>query len=329
MTTVCVFIKYNGQWDSTSRYVNGEMDGLLVPLPATYVGLIELVMSVIGMRSLEKTIVMRYAVEPRMPRVRIQCDADGKATTYLCNLLRLVDRVMKPCNLLQPSRVGGQSDEAMQPVAVNILIIPSPILPHIPPSIISPIVGLDLHMEDGLEEQYKFLNKDLGMNHDDCNVGEFNIEEAARDSNERSTAGSIRAQFVVNRTRTQSVHISDSDNFSSIVVIADFTPITMHVKRSTTTLLHVVCIDNEKCPWQLRATRMKGIELFVVERYNEVHSCSIEIVQGHHHQVKSWMIGECVKAKYVDLTNTSYRPREIMWDMHDEFGVSFNYLRAW
>ena len=99
------------------------------------------------------------------------------------------------------------------------------------------------------------------------------------------------------------------------------------VKRSNYTLLHMICIDNEICPWQLHATRMKCSELFVVKRYDDVHTCYIEIVQGHHRQAKSRMIGECVKAKYLDLT--SYRPREIIRDMQDEFGVSFNYLRAW
>ncbi|GMN48587.1 hypothetical protein TIFTF001_017757 [Ficus carica] len=52
---------------------------------------------------------------------------------------------------VQPSRVGGQSDEAVQPVVVNNPI-PSPIPPLIPPPIPSLKVGLDLHMEDGLEE---------------------------------------------------------------------------------------------------------------------------------------------------------------------------------
>ena len=88
------------------------------------------------MRGLEKTTVMRYAVELRMPLVRIQCIPNinfyiqfkkkdvhmlnkfsisidtldvlvavaippkvGESNTYLCNLLGLVDKVMKPCNL--------------------------------------------------------------------------------------------------------------------------------------------------------------------------------------------------------------------------------------
>ncbi|GMN20190.1 hypothetical protein TIFTF001_050997 [Ficus carica] len=64
------------------------------------------------------------------------------------------------------------------------------------------------------------------------------------------------------------------------------------VKRSNSTLLHVICIDNEGCQWQLRATGMRGSEMFVVKRFDDVHTCSIEIVQGHHRQAKSWMIGE-------------------------------------
>ena len=135
-----------------------------MPLPATYIGRIELVMSVIGMKGLEKTIVMRYTVESGMPLVRIQCDAEinfyiqlkkknihvlSKFPISIDVLDELVAEAIPPkveeSNHMpvQPSRVGGQSDKAMQPVAVNNLIIPSPIPPHIP----SPTVGVDLQME--------------------------------------------------------------------------------------------------------------------------------------------------------------------------------------
>ncbi|GMN25226.1 hypothetical protein TIFTF001_043873 [Ficus carica] len=293
MDEVCVFVKYNGQWDGTLRYVGGEMKGILVPVTATYVGLIELVISVIGIRGLDKTIVMRYGVEPGMPPVRIQCDADVK---FYIQLKKKDVHVLSkfPISIdvfnesaaeamlpevgesnhidVQPSREGGQSDEAMQPVNDSNLIILPPRPPHIP----STTIGLNLHTKYGIEKKHQLLNNDLCTNHDDCIAGELNIADVARHSNEKSIAG---------------------------------------------------------CPWQLRAIRMRGSELFVVKRYDDVHTCSIEIVQGHHRQAKSWMIRECVKTKYLDPTNTSYRPREIMRDMQAdmqaEFGVSFNYLRAW
>ena len=57
--------------DGVLRYVGDEMMGMLVLLTVTYVGLIELVRSVIGLRGREKIIVMRYAVKLRMPLVSV------------------------------------------------------------------------------------------------------------------------------------------------------------------------------------------------------------------------------------------------------------------
>ncbi|GMN54975.1 hypothetical protein TIFTF001_024094 [Ficus carica] len=131
------------------------------------------VRSVVGLRDQEKTIVMGYVVEPGMPHSVAEAIPPEVGESNHIHV--------------QPSRIGGQSDEAVQPIAVNNFILhPIP----------SPIVDLDLHIKDGLEEQDEFLNNKLGINHDDCNVGEFNVEEAAHDSNERSIAGSIGAQSV-------------------------------------------------------------------------------------------------------------------------------------
>ncbi|GMN24233.1 hypothetical protein TIFTF001_051355 [Ficus carica] len=370
MDKVCVFINFNGQWDGTSRYVGGELKGILVSETATYVDLIQLVRSVIGISRLDKTIVMRYVVEPGLPPVRIQCDADvkfyiqlKKKDVHVLSKFPITIDVLEESGAeamppdvgesnhidVHPSRVGGQSNEAIQPVNdSNLITLP----PHIP----SPIVCPDLHNDHGIDKQHHVFNPDSKMAHDDCNAGRLNVADAARHSNEKSTTPSIGAHSIANNIRSQSDNVPSSDSFFGTIVVADFTPVTMRVnvifenkkllqyhlhydamtkhyqfkvKRSNSTLLHVICIDNEGCPWQLRVTRMRDSEFFVVKRYDDVHTCSIEIVQGHHHQAKSWMIGECVKRKYLDPTYSSYRPREIMRDMQAEFGVSFNYLRAW
>ena len=100
------------------------------------------------------------------------------------------------------------------------------------------------------------------------------------------------------------------------------------VKRSTTTLYHVTCYY-DKCGWQVRATKMKNSELFVVKRFDDVHTCPIEFRQGRHKQATSWMIGECVKAKFVDLSTSAYRPWDIVRDMKQDFGVDLPYVTAW
>ena len=369
MDEVCVFINFNGQWDGTSRYVSGELKGILVPETAIYVDLIQLVRNVIGISCLDKTIVMRYVVEPGLPPVRIQCDADVKFYIQLkkkdvhvlskfpitIDVLAESGAEAMPPDVgesnhidVHPSRVGGQSDKAIQPVNdSNLITLP----PHIPSSIVRP----DLHNDHGIDKQHHVFNPESKTAHDDCNAGRLNVTDATRHSNEKSTTPSIGAHSIANNIRSQSDNVPSNDSFFGPVVVADFTPVTMRVnvifeskkllqyhlhhdamtkhyqfkvKRSNSTLLHMICIANEGCPWQLRATRMRGSEFFVVKRYDDVHTCSIEIVQGHHRQAKSWMIGECVKRKYLDPANTSYRPREIMRDMQAEFGVSFNYLRA-
>ncbi|GMN69303.1 hypothetical protein TIFTF001_038352 [Ficus carica] len=372
MDAVCVFVNYNGQWDGiSSSYVGGEMKGILVPHNSTYVGLVELVRSVIGIRGPDKNIVMRYGVEPGLPLVRIQCDADVKFYIQLkkkdvhvlskfpvtIDVLDESAAEAMPAEVgtsnhidVQRSRDGGQSDEAMQHVNDSNTIIPPPL--QFP----SPTVGLDLHNEYEIEKQDEVMHNDLCTAYDDCNAGKMHDADDSHRSNENSIATSIGGHSIVNNTRSENDKVSSSDSLSDDVIVADYTPVTMRincifenkkllqyhlhhdamskhyqfkVKRSNSTLLHVICIDNEGCQWQLRATRMKGSEMFVVKRFDDVHTCSIEIVQGHHRQAKSWMIGECVKAKYLDPTNTLYRPSEIMRDMQDEFGVSFNYLRAW
>ncbi|GMN29149.1 hypothetical protein TIFTF001_051706 [Ficus carica] len=347
------------------------MKGILVPDNSTYVGLVELVRSVIGIRGRDKNIVMRYGVEPGLPLVRIQCDADVKFYIQLKKKdVRVLSKFPVTIDVLdesaaeampaevgasnhidvQRSRDGGQSDEAMQHVNDSNTIIPPPL--QFP----SPIVGLDLHNEYEIEKQDEVMHNDLCTAHDNCNAGEMHDADDSHRSNEKSIAASIGGHSIVNNTRSENDKVSSSDSLSDGVIVADYTPVTMSincifenkkllqyhlhhdamskhyqfkVKRSNSTLLHVICIDNEGCQWQLRATRMRGSEMFVVKRFDDVHTCSIEIVQGHHRQVKSWMIGECVKAKYLDPTNILYRPAEIMRDMQDEFGVSFNYLRAW
>ena len=164
MDAVCVFIKYNGQWDGTLTYIGGEMKGILVPDNSTYVGFVELVRSVIGIRGPDNNIVMRYGVEPGLPLVRIQCDADvkfyiqlKKKDVHVLSKFPITIDVLDesaaeamPSEVgesnhidVQPSREGGQSDEVIQPVNDSNLIIFPPRPPHIP----SPTVGVDLQME--------------------------------------------------------------------------------------------------------------------------------------------------------------------------------------
>ncbi|GMN71873.1 hypothetical protein TIFTF001_055586 [Ficus carica] len=192
------------------------MKGILVPETATYVSLIKLVRSAIGIRGPAKTIVMRYGVEPGMSLVRIRCDADvkfyiqlkKKDVHVLSKFSIIIDVLAESAAKAMPSEVGEsnhidvqrsregvQSGEAMQHVDdSNLIILPPP--PHIP----SPTIDLDLHTEYGIEKQHQVLNNDLCMAHGDCNAGELNVVDDARQSNKNSIAASIGAHSIANNT---------------------------------------------------------------------------------------------------------------------------------
>ncbi|GMN62539.1 hypothetical protein TIFTF001_031610 [Ficus carica] len=244
MDAVCVFVKYNGQLDGTLRYVGGEMKGILVPENSTYVGLIELVRSVIGIRGQDKNIVVRYDVEPGLPLVRIQCDADVKFYIQLKKKdVHVLSKFPVTIDVLdesaaeaippevgesnhidvQRSREGGHSDEAMQHVNDSNMIIPPP--PHIP----SPTVGLDLHTDYGIEKQHQLLNNDYCRAHDDCVAEKLNSTADAHRSNDKSIAASIGGHSIVNNTRSQYDKVSSSDSVSDGVIVADFTPVTLRI----------------------------------------------------------------------------------------------------
>ncbi|GMN22477.1 hypothetical protein TIFTF001_050215 [Ficus carica] len=217
MEDVCVFVEYNGQWDGTQSYVGGEMKGILVPESATYVGLIELVRSAIGIRGPAKTIVMRYGVEPGLPLVRIQCDADVKFYIQLKkNDVHVLSKFPITIDVLDesaaeamPPELGEnnhidvqlpteavQSDEAIQHVEDRNWTFPPP-PPRIPP--------LPPH------------------------VDELKFAGDARQSNENSIAASIGAHSIANYTTSQSVNVPNSDSLSGSLVVADYTPVTIRI----------------------------------------------------------------------------------------------------
>ncbi|GMN60452.1 hypothetical protein TIFTF001_029541 [Ficus carica] len=245
MDAVCVFVNYNGQWDGTSSsYVGGEMKGILVPDNSTYVGLVELVRSVIGIRGTDKNIVMRYGVEPGLPLVRIQCDADvkfyiqlKKKDVYVLSkfpvTIDVLDESAAEAMLaevgasnhidVQRSRDGGQSDETMQHVNDSNTIIPPPL--QFP----SPTVGLNLHNEYEIEKQDEVMHNDLCTANDDCNAGKMHDADDSHRSNEKSIAASIGGHSIVNNTRSENDRVSSSDSLSDGVIVADYTPVTMRI----------------------------------------------------------------------------------------------------
>lgn len=67
------------------------------------------------------------------------------------------------------------------------------------------------------------------------------------------------------------------------------------VERSSTKVLVVRCLD-EQCKWRLRASKSAMTNRFIVRKHDNVHTCSLDVIEGKHRQATSWFIEECIKS---------------------------------
>ncbi|XP_038719834.1 uncharacterized protein LOC120012484 [Tripterygium wilfordii] len=92
-------------------------------------------------------------------------------------------------------------------------------------------------------------------------------------------------------------------------------------------LLVVECIASG-CQWHTRGIKQKETELFLVKKFIDTHTCSLEFVNHGHKQALGRVIGDCIKAIYEGV-GCVYRPKDIMQDMRREYGVNITYDKAW
>ena len=67
----------------------------------------------------------------------------------------------------------------------------------------------------------------------------------------------------------------------------------------------------------------------MIIKYVEIHSCSLDVLVGEHRQPNVQAISDCIKSKYMNEGNTSYKLNDIIRDMKDDYGVLVNYNKAW
>ncbi|XP_022154923.1 protein FAR1-RELATED SEQUENCE 4-like [Momordica charantia] len=59
-----------------------------------------------------------------------------------------------------------------------------------------------------------------------------------------------------------------------------------------------------------------------------VQSAGTDDVKEGSLQAKSWVVGHLVQSKFTDVSRT-YRPKDIMQDIREEYGVNMSYDKAW
>lgn len=82
----------------------------------------------------------------------------------------------------------------------------------------------------------------------------------------------------------------------------------------------------EGCTWRIHASRLSTTQLICIKKMNNIHTCEGGAAMTGHQATRSW-VASIIKEKL--RADPSYKPKDIVIDIKQEFGVQLNYVQAW
>ncbi|XP_057426629.1 uncharacterized protein LOC130720062 isoform X2 [Lotus japonicus] len=82
----------------------------------------------------------------------------------------------------------------------------------------------------------------------------------------------------------------------------------------------------EGCPWRIHASRLSTTQLICIKKMNPTHTCEGAFGTTGHQATRSW-VASIIKEKLRDCPN--YKPKDIVNDIKQEYGIQLNYFQAW
>lgn len=82
----------------------------------------------------------------------------------------------------------------------------------------------------------------------------------------------------------------------------------------------------EGCPWRIHASRLSTTQLICIKKMNPTHTCEGSVVTTGYQATRSW-VASIIKEKLKVFPN--YKPKDIVNDIKQEYGIQLNYFQAW
>lgn len=82
----------------------------------------------------------------------------------------------------------------------------------------------------------------------------------------------------------------------------------------------------EGCPWRIHASRLSTTQLICIKKMNPTHTCEGAVATTGHQATRSW-VASIIKEKLKVFPN--YKPKDIVNDIKQEYGIQLNYFQAW
>ncbi|KAL5568364.1 hypothetical protein UlMin_024939 [Ulmus minor] len=99
------------------------------------------------------------------------------------------------------------------------------------------------------------------------------------------------------------------------------------VFKSNTSFIIVRCV-HPSCSWRVRANKLIESKYWMVTKHVDKHTCSTDFKTTRRRQATSWVVGECIKRRFINPGRV-FRPRDVMDDMKQRYGVELSYSVAW
>ncbi|CAH9114325.1 unnamed protein product, partial [Cuscuta epithymum] len=139
---------------------------------------------------------------------------------------------------------------------------------------------------------------------------------------------SVVPHFDPTRLALDAIYESKKDFSFNLKMYAITNFFQYRTKSSSPKVLHVICVD-PACLWAVRGVLLDESGLFQVRRFDNDHTCPIDIRQANSRQASSSLIAELIKHEFDDLSKRAYTPHSIMRDMKRLHGIVMSYKKAW
>nr|XP_043628251.1 uncharacterized protein LOC122599755 [Erigeron canadensis]XP_043628252.1 uncharacterized protein LOC122599755 [Erigeron canadensis] len=80
------------------------------------------------------------------------------------------------------------------------------------------------------------------------------------------------------------------------------------------------------CPWRIHASRLSTTQLICIKKMNPTHTCEGSTLTTGHQATRTWVAG-VIKEKL--KVSPNYKPKDIVTDIKEQYGVQLNYFQAW
>ncbi|XP_050207457.1 uncharacterized protein LOC126656877 [Mercurialis annua] len=305
MEFIQVLMQHDGQWNEDGKYTDFKMTGILLEMNCTFNSFIELVYQSLQVQDTETELDIQYLISDDYPPVKI---ADERSLRFYIQLKKSeLNFTRYPiCIILNKSAsfLETSSSEA----ANNSLLV------H----------------EDNITQLDEQNSKETEMSYSNLDMIEYanllctlqeNLPETDYDEDHVATNQANQ------KIEEGGTFIDKETLISEMSLYGLKEHFQFKVQKSCARQYRLKCIDDH-CDWKFYASKIGHTKMFRVRKFNNYHTCFLEMRMGDLRFVSSKTIAKIIKSNLLDI-KTIYTPNDIIRDMRNDYSIKLDYWKAW